>query len=218
MLKTITILSQKGGAGKTTLAVHLAVAAQLAGFESAIIDLDQQASAEAWGEWREDEPPQVLAAKPATLKHELEKIERAGAEIVIIDTPGAADAASRQAAEVADLILIPCRPVGLDLHAIEQSASLARGSAKQSFIVFNCVSPSARAIRADALFVAEKFGVGVAPVWITERAAYRRAGEEGKSVQEIEPQGKAAQEIVAIWGWTNGVLKMLPRTHANRRD
>jgi chromosome partitioning protein len=218
MMKTISVISQKGGAGKTTLAVHLAVAAQLAGFESAIIDLDQQASAEEWGEWREDEPPQVLAAKPATLRRELEKVEAAGADIVIIDTPGAADAAARQAAELADLILIPCRPSALDLHAIEQSASLVRGAGRPGFVVFNCVPAYTKGIRPDALEVVKRFKIGVAPCWLGERAAYRNAAEEGKSVQETDPHSKAAQEIAALWGWTSTQTGVIARKQTNRRE
>ena len=217
MMKTISVLSQKGGAGKTTLAVHLAVAAMLDGFEVAIVDLDQQATAEAWGDWREDEPPQVIAAKPATLARELQKIEKVGGQIVIIDTPGAADAAARQAADAADLILIPCRPVGFDLHAIEQSAGLVRASGKPGFVVFNSVSPSARTLREDAREIVERYGLTVAPVWLAERAAYRRCVEEGKSAQETEPTGKAAQEIVALWDWTREHAGVLTRKHLKRR-
>ncbi len=216
MLKTIAILSQKGGAGKTTFAVHLATAAMMAGFEAAIVDLDQQATAEAWGEWREEEPPQVLSAKPATLTRELERINKVGCDIVIIDTPGAADNAARMAAEVADLILIPCRPVGFDLHAIAQSASIVKSTGKPGFVVFNAVSPSARTLREDAKDVAERYGLSIAPVWLAERAAYRRSVEQGKTVQETEPGSKAAEEVAALWGWTQAQLSVVTRKHTKK--
>jgi len=216
MIKTIAILSQKGGAGKTTFAVHLATAATLAGLETAIVDLDQQATAEAWGEWRDDAPPQVLPAKPATLTRELERIGKAGFDIVIIDTPGAADSAARMAAEVADLILIPCRPVGFDLHAIAQSAGIVKSTGKPGYVVFNAMSPSARALREDAKDVAERYGLSVAPIWLAERAAYRRSVEQGKTVQETEPQSKAAEEIAALWDWTRSQLTVVTRTHSNK--
>jgi chromosome partitioning protein len=211
MMNTIAIVSQKGGAGKTTLAVHLATAAHLSGIEAAILDLDQQATAEAWGEWRDDEPPQVIPAKAATLAKQLERIRQAGAGLVVIDTPGAADQAARGAAEIADIILIPCRPVGFDLHAIEQSAGLVRASGKPGFVVFNSVSPSARTIREDAADIVKRYGLTVAPVWLAERAAYRRSVEQGRTVQESEPDSKAAEEIAALWNWTRQHLNVLTR-------
>ena len=93
MMKTIAVISQKGGAGKTTLAVHLAVAAQQAGYGAAIFDLDPQATAEMWGQWRKDQPPEVIPAKPATLARTLDKVREAGAEVLVLDTPGAAEGA-----------------------------------------------------------------------------------------------------------------------------
>jgi chromosome partitioning protein len=216
MMKTIAILSQKGGAGKTTLAVHLAVAAHREGFEVAIVDLDQQASAEAWGEWREGEPPDVVSAKPATLARQLERIASVGVELVVIDTPGAADAAARQAAEAADMILVPCRAAGLDLHSIEQSAGLVRLTGKPGFLVFNAVPPSVRSIRQDMREVAGRYGLEAAPMWLTERAAYRNAVNDGKSVQETEPNSKAAQEIAALWEWTRLHASVVTRAHTTR--
>ena len=217
MMKTIAVISQKGGAGKTTLAIHLACAAHLAGIETAIVDLDQQATAEAWGDWRDDEPPQVLAAKPATLTRQLERIREAGAGLVVIDTPGAADAAARQAAEAADLILVPCRPVGFDLHAVEQSASLVRASGKPGFVVFNSVSPSARSIREDAAQIVQRYGLSIAPVWLADRVAYRRSVEQGRSVQETEPESKAAEEVAALWDWTRQHVTVLTRKQTTSR-
>ncbi len=200
-MKTISIVSQKGGAGKTTLAVHIAVAGHLAGIDTAILDLDQQASAEAWGQWREDQPPEVLPAKAATLPRTLDKCRAAGAGLIVLDTPGTAEGASRSAADASDLILIPCRPAAFDLHAIQQSADLARSTGKPAFVIFNAVPPSARAIRADAREITERIGLPTVPFHLAERAIYRRATEEGKAVQEVEPEGKAAAEIAALWRW-----------------
>jgi chromosome partitioning protein len=107
--------------------------------------------------------------------------------------------------------LIPCRPVGFDLHAIEQSAGLVRASGKPGFVVFNSVSPSARTIREDAADIVKRYGLTVAPVWLAERAAYRRSVEQGRTVQESEPDSKAAEEIAALWNWTRQHLNVLTR-------
>ena len=77
-------VSQKGGAGKTTLVLHLAVAAYLAGYEAVIIDLDPQGTVEAWGGWRKDAPPVVISAKPGNLAKTLERARDAGADVAFI--------------------------------------------------------------------------------------------------------------------------------------
>ena len=215
MNKTIAVISQKGGAGKTTLAVHLAVAAKQAGYASAIFDLDPQASAEAWGGWRKDEPPEVAPAKAATLPRTLAKVAASGIEMLLLDTPGAAAAEAMAAAEAADLILIPCRPRALDLDAIRQTAALALAARRPAFLVFNASSTRPGPVRADALEVARALGVEVAPVRLAERAAYHRAMEDGRAAQEIEPHGKAALEIAALWDWTCDQLNVLPCKPAN---
>ena len=124
MMKIVAVISQKGGAVKTTLAIHLAAAAHGAGYGAAIFDMDPQATAETWGQWRGDKPPEVLPAKAATLARSLDKAREAGADVLVLDTPGAAEGASLAAANVADLILIPCRPRSFDLAAVQQTATL----------------------------------------------------------------------------------------------
>ena len=62
-MRTIAVVSQKGGAGKTTLALHIAVAAELAGYSTVLLDMDPQGTAEAWSDWREEAPPVVIPAK-----------------------------------------------------------------------------------------------------------------------------------------------------------
>ena len=85
-MKTIALISQKGGVGKTTLALHLAVGWQQAGQNVAVIDLDPQASAANWGDRREEALPVVRSAHASRLEQELRAVEEAGGEIVILDT------------------------------------------------------------------------------------------------------------------------------------
>ena len=114
----IAIISQKGGAGKTTLAIHLAAAALDAGITSLIIDTDPQATASQWAAWRRDAPPEVIDSPPPRLAAKVAQARTQGAELVVIDTPPHADSAARAAVEIADLVLIPCRPSAFDLLAI----------------------------------------------------------------------------------------------------
>lgn len=215
-MQIIAIISQKGGAGKTTLALHLAVAAQLSGFSTAMLDLDPQGTAEAWASWRKDEPPEVVGAKASTLPRTLERAAAAGAELVVIDTPPLAQAEARDAAQAANLILIPCRPRPFDLHAIQTTAGLALDIGKPAFVIFNAGPPRGTVAYAEATDVATMIGFKVAPVHITERAAFHVATRDGRSAQEIEPEGKAAAEIEALWIWICDQLKMKSRNHVRK--
>src|SRR5580693_4718844 len=125
-MKTIAIISQKGGAGKTTLAIHLAVAAEMAHKSAAVIDLDPQASATSWKDLREGETPVVASAQVTRLVQVLEAAAKHGADIAIIDTAPHSESAALAAARAADLILIPCRPAILDLRAIHLTIDLSK--------------------------------------------------------------------------------------------
>ena len=85
-MKTLAVISQKGGAGKTTLAIHLAVAAEMAGKQTALIDIDPQASAASWGDSREKPTPAVVSTQPSRLDKVLAAACTTGADLVIIDT------------------------------------------------------------------------------------------------------------------------------------
>ena len=216
MIKIVAAISQKGGAGKTTLAVHLATAAHGAGYGAAIFDMDPQATAETWGQWRGDKPPEVLPAKAATLARSLDKAREAGADVLVLDTPGAAEGASLAAANVAHLILIPCRPRSFDLAAIQQTAALARTTGRPMWLVFNGTANRGQ-VRADAREVATGIGLAIAPVQLAERAAFHKATEQGLTAQETEPNGKAAAEVAALWQWVCDQVSLSPRKQTRMR-
>ena len=201
-MKTIAIVSQKGGAGKTTVSLHVAVAADLAGLSVALIDMDPQATAETWAAWRKnDEHPAVVSAKAPTLTRTLEKAEKLGADLVVIDTPPLAQAEASEAVRAADLILVPCRPAAFDLHAVRMTARLAQSAGKPSFVMFNGGPPNAPNIYLQAAELVEQIGLAVAPVRLSDRSAFRAATNTGQAAQEIEPKGRAAEETAALWQW-----------------
>src|ERR1035437_699763 len=140
-MKTIAIISQKGGAGKTTLAIHLAVAAILAKKMTAIIDLDPQASATGWGDHRKSDEPAVVSAQPARLPQVLDAAREQGVALAVIDTAPHSESTALAAARLSDLILIPCRPAILDLRAIHSTIDLAKLAGKPSAVVLNAVPP-----------------------------------------------------------------------------
>lgn len=210
-MQTIAVVSQKGGAGKTTLAVHLATEAAKSRV-ALILDTDPQATASRWGEWRGGREPEVIdCGAPSLLAGKLTKAAELGAELAVIDTPPHADAMARQASRLADLILIPCRPRAFDLAAIEATAELVRSSGKPAFVVFNAGPPRAPLIYRDAaILVADAFGMPIAPVILPERAAFHHSAAAGRTAPEHDVEGRAADEIRALWAWTCEQLRMPP--------
>jgi len=125
----------------------------------------------------------------------------------VIDTPPHADAMARQAARLADLLLIPCRPRAFDLAAIEATAELVRSSRKPAFVVFNAGPPRAPHIyREAANLIGGEFDLQIAPVVLPERAAFHHSAAAGRTAPEYDAQGKAADEIRALWAWTREQL------------
>lgn len=202
VMPVIAIISQKGGAGKTTLAIHLAAAAQDAGRVALIIDTDPQATASQWAAWRGDTPPEVIDSPPPRLAAKVAAAQSQGAELIVIDTPPHADSAARAAVEVADLVLIPCRPSAFDLSAIQTTAKLVQLLKKPAYVVFTAGNPNAPRVYEEAGELVEGFGTPPCPIQIPDRAAYRHASGEGRTVMEYEPAGKAADDIRQIYTWT----------------
>lgn len=205
-MKTVAILSEKGGAGKTTLTVHLATAAQLAGLATAIIDLDPQASAADWADSR-DTPPEAVAIPPARLGAVLDKLRESGCAFVVIDTGRDSNNAGYTAAQAADLILVPCRVGRFDLRALGRTLDLAKLAGKPAHLVFNDLAPRSTKIRAEAVDALAQTECRVAPVQLSHRAIYRDAPTVGKTAQEVEPNGPAATEVTALLVWVCDTLK-----------
>ncbi len=217
-MPTIAIISQKGGAGKTTLALHLAAAAQDAGRVALIIDTDPQATASQWAAWRQDAPPEVIDSPPPRLAAKVDAAKGQGADFIVIDTPPHADSAARAAVEVADLVLIPCRPSAFDLSAIQTTAKLVQLLRKPAFVVFTAGSPNAPRIYQEAGELVGSFGTPPCPVTLPDRAAYRHASGEGRTVMEYEPAGKAADDMRQFYAWTCLQVGASARKIARKRN
>jgi chromosome partitioning protein len=195
-VRSIALLSQKGGAGKTTLAVHLAVASG----DALIIDTDKQKSAAGWWRERDGALPELVTASAQSVPKALSATSR---QWVFIDTPPHAEEALRTVCAASDFILIPARPAILDLRAIADSVALVNG--KNAVIVLNSC-PSRRGF-AEAGIVTEArkalavYGLPICPVAVSQRVAYSHALTGGQAVTEFEPEGKAAGEIRKLWEW-----------------
>jgi len=209
-LKTLAILSRKGGTGKTTLALHLAVAAESSGITTAVFDLDPQASAVLWADHRGEPFPAVIAAQGPRLSILLDQARTQSAELVILDTPPEADAIASEAVEKADAILIPCRPSALDLGAINTSVRIARVSDKPFFVVINAAPSQGREVSEMRAALATS-NIEIAPVVLHQRKAFAAWMQQGRTAQEFEPHGKAAAETHQLLLWLCEKAIMLPR-------
>jgi chromosome partitioning protein len=209
-MKTIAIISQKGGSGKTTLALHLAVAAELAGKASVVLDLDPQASSAGWKDSRggdEGPPPVVVSLQFSRLAPTLATSEASGADFAFIDSAPHSDQVASAAAKAADLILIPCRPGILDINAIATTALIVEQCQKPAFVVLNTVPPQGTSIEADARKAIAKHGLKVAPITLHQRAAYSYSLTDGRVAMEADPEGKAAAELGELYRWLEKQMK-----------
>lgn len=204
-MKTLAILSRKGGTGKTTLAVNLSVAAGRAGHSTVLVDLDPQASAAKWNDNREGDAPVVVASPASRLPEVLKKAEAAGARLAILDTAPHTETAALDAASVAEMALIPCKPALIDLQAITSTINVIRLANVPARIVFNAV-PS-RGDRADqARKAVEVFDVPCAPCVVGDRVAFMDAYNASLTVQEYEPRGKASHEITDLYAYISSEM------------
>ena len=197
-MKTLAILSRKGGTGKTTISVHLSVAAEQAGHTVALIDLDPQASAMSWSEKREGDTPVVISAHASRLPDLLKKAEDSGVDFTIIDTAAHAETSALAAARLATIALIPCRPASLDLLAIGATVDVVKLAKVPAYVVFNGTPPRGN-LTNEARSAVEAYDVPSAPCSLGHRIAFVHALIDGLTVQESEPRGKASKEIHALY-------------------
>jgi chromosome partitioning protein len=208
---TISVVGQKGGTGKSTVALGLAVAAAQTGHAVAVIDLDPQASASKWKDRRTDDNPAVVSAQASRLKPALDAARSSGVEFAIVDSAGRSDDSAMAAARAADLILIPIRTSIIELETLPQVSDLLRiaGNLGRSYVVLNALHPSAGAKGiAEARQVLEQmYGFKTSPVHLCQRSAYSEAMVTGATPQEIDADGKAGQELSRLFQFTCAQLK-----------
>lgn len=192
-------VTQKGGSGKTTLAINCAVAGIMAKKRVVIFDMDEQATAESWYQDRENDDPLLVRVKPTELEKALEGAKAKKFDYVLIDTPGRDEPATAAAIRLADFCVIPCRPSPADMKATPATVETIRRLGKPAAFVLTQTPPRSYRIREA------QNGLGVlgmvAPVYVVSRNSYQDAQGAGLGVMEFEPGGKAAEEIKELWAW-----------------
>jgi chromosome partitioning protein len=205
-MKVWSIVNQKGGAGKTTLALHLAIAAA-EDLKVLVIDLDPQQSAERWHAIRQrttgsKDDPSIAAGPYTKLPEMLRTARKLGAELVLIDTPPKLDKAITAALGPATMAIVPVKSSILDLQALEDCArivDLARARSK-TVVVMNAV-PTGKARDAAAKEIAryaERHELEAMPERLSELPAYAQGLKIGRGVTETDANGTAAKEITAL--------------------
>lgn len=208
-MKTIAFVTQKGGSGKSTLCIDLAVAAQQAGFAVCILEMDRQATIGDWAEARKSELPEVALIDATQISAVLARLAEHRYDYAFIDTPGAIGSETLAAIRAADICIVPARPTPTDFRAIRPTLAAIYRLEKQFAFVLNQTPPTSCRVReaADSLVA-----LGVLPdVTIGLRNDHQDAIGAGQGVTEFNPSGKAADEISQLWRWIAGRLEKAAR-------
>lgn len=207
-MRTIVIASQKGGVGKTTIAGHLGVMAeQSKEGPVALIDTDPQGSLASWWNERTNEAPLFARVEISKLTEHLQALAKGGIKLAIIDTPPSVTDMIQQVLRTADLVLIPTRPSPHDLRAVGSTVELVENAGKRMIFVINGAAPRAR-IAGEAAVALSQHGT-VAPVTLYQRTDFASSMIDGRTVQEIDPKGRSAEEIGLLWKYVSTQLRKI---------
>ncbi len=200
-MKVLSIITQKGGAGKTTLATGLAVAAELDGKSAALFDLDPQATACFWSDTREAETPAVKDCSVARLPHYLAAAREAGCELAIIDCPAVHRDIAHDAAALSDLVLIPTRADVFDVRSMMTTVEVVKALGISYAVVLNFCPHAGPEVPAAREGIAS-LGAKLCPVELSQLKAFPRAQQTGQTVMETDPGSKAAQQLKLVYQYT----------------
>lgn len=200
-MTVIAVLNQKGGAGKTTIATHLARAFQLDGADVLLVDSDPQGSARDWAAVREDQPVTVIGIDRPTIERDLKAI--VSKEIVIIDGAPRANELAVSAIKAADIVLIPVQPSPYDIWAANDLVDLVRarievtdGKLKAAFVISRAIKNTKLGSEVEEALAG--YELPILDARITQRVGYPTTAASGTTVLDTENDGEAAKEINAL--------------------
>lgn len=213
-MKTISFISNKGGTGKTTAAVNIAVMATNNNYKVLIGDLDPQKSCLDWARERKKDGPSVITIKRGALFNAQLSAEREGIDLLILDTPSASPEISLQAAKGSNLTVMVTRPTVMDLRTMTDMVTTLKSLGLRSVILLN-QAPSQRnskepVLVKEAIGYLLGFGLPLVPSCIRTRMAFQASITSGNSASELFPDGVAAHEVNAVWTYLSGQLSLNP--------
>ncbi len=209
-MHVICLLSQKGGAGKSTVVQSLAVCAGQHGQTTLIVELDPQGTLKDWSNRREADHPEVHQTLPQSLGDVLDDARDRGVDWVFIDTPGHHNPVAVAAAAYADLILIPCKILSMkDVDAILPTIAEAERAQKPAYVVMNQVPPNApKLVRRRQVSIQKDYKIKVLSLCLSRRADFEYCDAYGLSAAEYNPQGAAAAEIEKLYVLVQAILRV----------
>lgn len=197
-MKVLAVFNSKGGSGKSTIAMHIAVAAaeQL---RVAILDVDPNATTTEWGRARESDTPHVEQSSAFKLKADIERMRTAGADLVVLDCPPSITAESAFLVSCADFVVVPVQPTMPDVAGCFKATKIIDAQKKPyAFILNRCPPPSIETQQAEEGL--SQSGP-LCPISIGDRIAFSRALASGVAVTEMMRKGKAFDETMAVSAW-----------------
>lgn len=205
----VAFANQKGGVGKTTLIINLAIAALRRGIATSVLDIDPQKSAERFAELRGEttgeETPVVVHGTADSLKAMIEVALGGGIELLLLDCPGALDRTMLMAAALADRVIVPTRSSVLDRNALGDTLEYLAMAEKagKCCVVLNCALDGTDGGTGEVRTLAARFGVPVAATQIEDLRIFSVALAKGRAVAETGGKGgakarAAAQSIEAL--------------------
>jgi chromosome partitioning protein len=210
-MRKLTISINKGGVGKTMCVKSLTTAAADAGLNALALDLDSQRNLATWGKRRNKEGMLFPIVKPINeqdLEEELRRAEKAGCDLVIIDTPPGKNTESLAAMEASDHILIPFWNDQDAYEGVARTWKTAQQLGKTASGVLNFATPNSITHEITAAGVLKGIGLEMAPVVVHRYDVHRQASAMARVAQELEPNSIAAAEIRKLWGWLDQRLQL----------
>jgi chromosome partitioning protein len=202
-MKTIVVTSRKGGVGKTTVAVNLALTAFAGGARVMLADIDPQRSATDALKARTRPGPALIETTAGKLFQLHMAAGREGVDLLVIDTPSTPEAEVALAMNLADLCLLVSRPNFLDVASVVRSSEAVRRLGRTGLVVLNQAPPSRKGIEPPAVLRAIEAlrfgGLPLATVGLRSRAVYQAAIAHGVSAAEWDPTSTAAREMAGLW-------------------
>jgi chromosome partitioning protein len=232
-MHVLVCASRKGGGGKTVCARHLAVTALRDGYRVAIIDLDPMGGLTRWWRRRAEDGLELVDLTPDDLPRDtsdqrltavgaaatrlasaIPSLAKAGHQILIVDTPPAADRIVALSITSADLVLVPVRPSPDDLDAGGETVDLVTAAKKPMVFVVNAATRKAR-LTSDAAIALSQHGT-VSPAVLHRADVYAASALDGRTVVEADPKGKPAEDVAALWVYVCKRMGLQACKHASK--
>jgi len=215
-VRTLGVFSSKGGTGKTTVVLHLAVAAHAAGLKVLVVDLDPQRSAMSWQIERRNPTVQVVLPMPNKLKELQSTAAMRGFDLMIIDTPPVIGPHALEALNASHFALAVTRTNSFDIWAMSKITDLFKRANLPAAFVLNQV-PSARLgqelpVTLNAIKQLQSYGIAVSPIGLRIRSIYASSTADGRCAQEVQPDSVAAQEVAELFKYVWAQLAQLRAT------